>query len=147
MSQYDGSVYGRPRVAKGFTQEKAAELVGVSVESIRAYECGIRVPPDQVVIRMVEVYDAPHLAYQHLRNAQEVARLYLPQIQEGVNLEAMVLRLQKEIRDFIRVQDELIDITCDGEISAEEWPRFKKILKELDDINTAIMTMRFNIRE
>ena len=40
--------YARYRRAAGITQERAAELIGCSVESIKAYETGIRLPPEYV---------------------------------------------------------------------------------------------------
>ena len=38
------NIYKNARRAAGFTQEAAAEQLGLSVESIRAYETGQRVP-------------------------------------------------------------------------------------------------------
>ena len=53
------NLYKRARCATRLTQEGAAELLDISVESIKQYEGGRRVPPDEVVARMVEVYRLP----------------------------------------------------------------------------------------
>ena len=68
------------RESAGITQEKAAELIDISVESLRAYESGKRIPPGDVVIRMVDICDARYLAYRHLK-AEKAGCKYLPDIE------------------------------------------------------------------
>lgn len=141
------NIYQRAREAAGLTQERAAELIDVSVESIRAYEGDRRIPPDMVAMSMVEVYGTQHLAYQHLKNSAEVARRYLPDISEKTDIPSMILRLHKEVNDFLPLRDSLIEITYDGDISDEEMPRFNAIMKELDDIFAAILAIKFREKE
>jgi len=74
MQNNNGLIYKTPRIIIGYTQEVAAELLYVSVESVRAYELGKTVPGNDVVIRMCEVYRCPGLAYQHLLYSSEIAR-------------------------------------------------------------------------
>lgn len=113
----------------------------MSVESVRAYESGRRIPPDDVVIRMIEVYDAQYLAYQHLKTSAAVGQKYLPDVQIR-DLPSAILRLQKEVTDFLKRRDQLVDITCDGVVSAAEKPQYDRIMKELDDIVAAIMSLK-----
>ncbi|KIL06616.1 transcriptional regulator [Clostridium botulinum] len=142
MVQEYRNIYQIARESTGLTQEKACELLDVSVDSVRAYEGGKRVPPDRVVIKMIEIYNAQYLAYQHLKTSAEVGQKYLPNI-EIKELPLAMLRLQKEVSDFIKLKDEMIEITCDGIIDDEEKPRWAKIMKELDDVVEAIMALKF----
>lgn len=48
------NIYQAAREAAGMTQERAAELIGLSVESIRSYETEKRIPADETVIKMAE---------------------------------------------------------------------------------------------
>lgn len=136
------NIYQIARESTGLTQEKASEHLDISVDSLRAYEGGKRIPPDHVVIKMIEIYNTQYLAYQHLKTADEVGRTYLPNI-EIRELPSAILRLQKEVTDFLKVKDEMIEITCDGIIDKEEKPRWDAIMKELNDIMDAIMTLKF----
>ncbi len=122
MSQEYRNIYQIARESAGITQEKAAELIDVSVESIRAYESGKRIPPDKIVIKMIEIYDARYLAYQHLKTSAEVGQAYLSDV-ELKDLPTAILRLLKEVTDFVNLRDEVIDITCDRIISPEEKER------------------------
>ena len=138
------NIYQTARESSGYTQEKASELIGISVESIRAYETGRRIPPTHIVVQMVDVYNVQHLAYQHLKNADDIANLYLPDVNVA-NMSAAVLRLLKEVSDFVGRQQELIEITCDGIIDEEERPRFDAIMCELNDIVQAYFTLKFSV--
>lgn len=142
MPQEYLNIYQTARRAAGITQERAAELLGISVESVRSYESGARIPPDDAVVRMADVYCTQFLAYQHLRASAEIARTYMPEVEAG-DLATAILKLQKEVNDFLKCREDLLDITCDGIISEDERPRWEQILKELDDINAAIMALKF----
>ena len=61
MSGKRPNIYKTARRGTGYTQETAAELLSVSVESVRAYENGYRVPPDDIVEQMALCYDPPCL--------------------------------------------------------------------------------------
>ncbi|NRT32410.1 transcriptional regulator with XRE-family HTH domain [Clostridium beijerinckii] len=142
MVQEYRNIYQIARESKGLTQEKASELMDISVDSLRAYEGGKRVPPDRVVIMMIEIYDTQYLAYQHLKTSAEVGKKYLPNI-ELTELPLAILKLQKEVADFIKCKDIMIQITCDGIIDDEERPQWNQIMKELDDVVEAIMALKF----
>lgn len=134
------NVYQSARTSSGLTQERAAELIGVSVESVRAYEGGGRIPTDETVIRMVEIYGTQFLAYQHLRSKSEIARTYMPDIRPK-DIPAAILSVLKEINDLLACRDDLISIGCDGKISQDELGRWNGIMKEFDDAKKAIMTI------
>lgn len=136
------NIYQLSRESAGYTQEKAAELIGISVESLRSYELDKRIPPDKSVIKMIEIYDARYLAYQHLKTSAEVGQKFMPDV-NLTDIPTAILKLQKEVNDFLKLKDDLLDITCDGIIDNDEKPRWETILKELDDITNAIMSVKF----
>lgn len=136
------NIYQVARESAGYTQEKSSEMMGISVESLRSYELDKRIPPDKTVIKMIEIYDTRYLAYQHLKTAAEVGQKFMPEV-NLTDISTAILKLQKEVNDFLKLKDDLLDITCDGVISEDEKPRWETILKELDDITNAIMSVKF----
>ena len=87
------NIYKTARSAAGLTQEAAAERLGLSVERIRAYETGQRIPPNEAVERMVILYNAQHLAYQHLRETNELYNRIVPALEDRDLIQtAVVLR-------------------------------------------------------
>lgn len=66
MQQNYRNISQTGRRIAGMTQERWAEALGISVESVRLYESGRGMPSDDVVTRMVEVSGTPVLGYWHL---------------------------------------------------------------------------------
>ena len=54
MQESCGNIYRDARRTAGLTQERWAELLGLSVEAVRLYEGGKNLPSDEVVLRMAE---------------------------------------------------------------------------------------------
>lgn len=127
------SIYQTARESCGMTQEKAAELIGVSVESLRAYENNRRIPPTATVISMVDVYGVQFLAYQHLRHVNEIADKLLPDF-DTKNIAEAVLTLVKEMSEAEKLIPTLISVASDGVIDDDERPVWEKIKKEFGDV-------------
>lgn len=134
------NIYQVARESAGFTQEKAAELLELSVESLRSYEVDRRIPSNRTVAKMVDIYATKYLAYQHLK-ATELGEA-IPSI-NITNLPSAVLKIQKEMNDFLKCREDLIEITCDGIISEDEKERWNEIMKEMDDVMNAMMSIKF----
>lgn len=135
--------YARYRRAAGFTQERAAELIGCSVESIKAYETGLRLPPEAAVVTMCDVYGAPTLAFEHLRAASELGAVVVPEVQP-VPLAQAVCELIRAIRTLEKENSDdcLLSIAADGRVDELEEEALWAILADLEDVVEAAMTLR-----
>lgn len=142
MSCYDTNIYKVARLKAGKTQEGAAEALGISVESLKAYESYSRLPPAGVVDRMCVVYDALYLAYQHNRIASGDVKV-IPEI-EVLDLPRASIRLINRVIQFAekRRDRELLTIAEDGVISPEERPLYEEIVAELDGLIQAAMELK-----
>lgn len=138
------NIYKNARKVAGLTQERAAEMLGISIRSLADYELGVRIPPNSIVNDMVMCYNSQLLGVQHLRNSGAAARALLPDVQQ-MRLPEAVLCLIDAIYDFAddKMDRELIDIARDGIISAEERPRFKLIDEKLNNIISAAIAVRY----
>jgi len=139
MNATGTNIYKFARLASCFTQEQASDMMGISKRSLIAYEVYERVPSDEMVHRMIKVYNTKYLAYLHLKQNSDLGR-YLPELNFG-ELSQCVLRLQKEIRDVNRMSDRIVDISMDGYVSEIESRDWLKILKELDEMAGAAWTL------
>lgn len=137
------NIYQIARCAKGLTQERAAELIDVSVESVRAYESGRVIPPTSVVLHMIDVYEHPVLALQHLRNSSDLADGLLPDLKDGTTLSEAVLGLLSSMDEFAEIEKDLRSIAKDNIIDETERPRFDRALSILQNAADAIMAVRF----
>lgn len=142
MSLYNTNIYKTARIKAGITQEAAAEAIGISVESLKAYESYSRLPPNRVVDLMCIVYDALYLAYQHNRISSgeikvvpEVQVLDLPRA--SIQLINKVIRFAEQHRDR-----ELLQIAEDGVIDANERALFDEIMADLDELVRAALELK-----
>ena len=138
------NIYKAAREAAGYTQERAAEMLGISETSIRAYETGNRIPPAEGVALMMDAYNSQYLAVQHLRSSAELARNVLPDV-EQMRLPEAVMELVDAIYQFADAHRDrqLISIAKDGVIDENERPEFDAIATELQKIVKAAMAVRY----
>lgn len=137
------NIYKTCRKAAGLTQEAAAERLGISVESLRAYEGGQRIPPNEVVELMVILYNAQHLAYQHLRETNAMYGRVVPEVPQCSVLEASA-RLTNRIYAFAdsHADRRLMRMAEDNVIDQTERLEFDAILEELQEIVEAALALR-----
>lgn len=146
--QNNCNIYQRARNIRGLTQERAAELLGISVRSLADYEAGVRFPPDKVATQMVDIYDSQLLAVQHLRQSAALACGVIPDVPELCFSQA-VLNLIDTVYKFAdsKMDRELIDIARDGIISEEERPRFDHIMEQISNITSAAFALMCSHRD
>lgn len=139
------NIYRNARKAAGLTQERWAEVLGLSVEAVRQYETGVILPRDEVVLRMAEVAGQTIVCYWHMLNKSRVAAEILPDV-DDVSLPQAVLQLLRRMRDFDRRHrlDELLNIAEDGVVDETERPDFDAIVSELMEMFAAAMQVRFS---
>lgn len=143
-----GNMYGRYRRAAGLTQERAAELLDCPVRTLANWEAGTYLPPDDKVLLMVDVYQAPTLAIEHLRSRSAMAAELLPEVSQR-SLPEAALALLAAIKEFsIEENDlELMKIAADGRVSGEEKKRYAYIMAKLMDIVDAAYELRMSTWE
>lgn len=135
MDQRCPNLYQRARLSTGLTQERAAELLGLSPESLKQYEGGKTVPKDETVARMVEVYRLPWLALEHAQATDTLG--VMPEV-EPRPLPLASIALRNRLHDATGRLDALLRIAEDGIIDDKERPEFDDIVQELRETMTAI---------
>ncbi|EGT5475433.1 TPA: helix-turn-helix transcriptional regulator [Clostridioides difficile] len=142
LQQYQ-NIYQKARENTNLTQEKASELLDISVESLRAYENDKRIPPNTVVAKMVSIYNNNLLGYEHVRRTTEAGVMFLPKL-ELRSLSNITLKLHKEIKDYLKKEDDFIDIVEDDVINEEEEEIWDDVMQELEDIFKSILILKLS---
>ena len=131
MEQLYGNIYRNARRAAGLTQERWAEFLGISVDSVRDYETGLRCPPDELLLQMADISGMKILPYWHLSQKSRLGSEILPEVEEK-RLPEAVLALLVQLSDFRENEmQELTRIAADGKISPEERKIFQRCLGQL----------------
>lgn len=145
MAVDDRNIYQAARKSAGLTQEAAAERLALSVESLRAYETGQRLPGSDIVGTMCLVYNTQYLGVQHLQRSGHLLPDCLKKVQPGLPLEAGTLRLVNRWLSFAGKHrcDQLLSIAEDGKVDEAERPQFEEILSELSELVKATMELMY----
>lgn len=141
MEQKPRNIYKTARKVAGLTQERWAEAVGVSVDSIRGYETSAVVPADETVRAMAEISGLSPLAYWHLCNKSALAADTLPEV-EQLPLPQAVVQLLDAINDFNSEPVNLVRLAADGKISIDESTDWERIINRLDDVVKAAIQVK-----
>ena len=134
------NIYKNARKSAGFTQEKASQLLNVSVDSLRDYEQSQRPVPSDVASAMCDVYQAPYLAVQHLRLTSDLGKRVVPEIQLKDLPEAVLAAVQR----FCAKREAMVEIAADGQIAESEQAEWDEIMCLANDLNVAMNNMRFS---
>lgn len=148
MPEENRNIYQTARQSAGLTQEAAAERLAVSVESLRAYENGYRVPANDIVARMAVTYNNLMLGYNHCLNTNSLMASIVPELEERSLLELAV-------RIAVRVERlagnggarRLLEIFEDSAISPEEQADFDRLWPDLREIIRAGLELDILCRE
>ena len=122
------NLYQRARKATYFSQEEAAELLGLSAESMKQYESGRRTPSDDTVHRMAELYNLPWLELEHAKATDRLGVL------PDVHIQPLPTASITLANRFRRASDQiytLLEIAEDGIIDERERPEFDAIVADL----------------
>ena len=137
------NIYKICRKSTWLTQEAAAELLGISVESLRAYETGQRVPPDDVVSLMADLYSTMHLIVWHARAKNDMYKRVVPEVRPKSLLQAAVT-FNNRMEDFFLAGKlrRLLRIVEDNIVDPTEQEEYNAIMAELRGINGAEIELR-----
>lgn len=133
------NIYAIARQDSGMTQEAAAAELFVGVSSLRRYETGVCLPPDEVVLAMIDLYNAPWLALPHMRARCDTLPV-IPEVKVQ-QLPVAVIQLYNRTVAFAEKHrtEQLMQIADDGIIDDQERPQFEEIADELNGIVAAAL--------
>lgn len=144
MPDNDKTIYKICREQAGYTQEQAAELLGVSVRMLCRYESGEAAVPNDVVDGMVRLYNDNYLAVAHLRSGSAAAAQLLPDVEFNCSIQTAAMRLFNTMAAFLsrRPDLQLLQIAEDGVIDDAERLELDVILDELGALNKVFTEIR-----
>lgn len=144
MRDKSGNIYYNARHTAGVTQERWAEMLGVSVSTVQQYEAGTITPEDDIVLSMADLSGLQILGTWHLRRKSMVAAELLPEVQR-LPLAQAVVQLLAAIRDVDERhhEDALLRIAADGRVDPDEEARFKAIVRDLQPLIQAALQIDF----
>ena len=143
MESESRNIYKNARRTAGLTQERWAESIGCSVESVRIYEAGTQLPSDEIVRAMAEISGLTPLAYWHLCRKSALAEEELPEVRR-LPLPQAVLELVCVLDEISQVHGDMIRAAADGKISMDEADAWRQIRARLDGLIRAALQVKYS---
>ena len=128
------------RETAGLTQEQAAEVLHVSVRQLSDYENSKQRVPDEMVSSMAEQYNAPLLAWYHLKYNHPLGK-FLPDLQEPRTNGDMAFQAILAKDELDPAVDDIKKIVSDGIVDESEQAAFRECIKRMRDVNGKIFSV------
>ena len=135
MAERYPNLYQRARKEAGMTQEQAAEALSVSVETVKAWEQGQRVPRPEDAERMMAAYGTEWLGLAY--TSATCGRLGAVPAVDPRELPEAVLALINRATELADDYRRLMRIAEDGVIDEREAPEFGRIAENIRDVIAA----------
>lgn len=143
------NIIQRARNGKGLTQEALAEIAGCSVDSVRAWESGVRNCPIDMLGKLGEILSAPWLTGVYLREQSTSLDALIPAFTIGRPLPEAAAEYISNVLDFVdnKFDRALLRMVADGHIDDVESEIFERIMETGEAITVAYYEMRFAARK
>lgn len=132
--------YQTCRVASGFTQEQAVEFLGVSIRMLSSYENGHAPVPEDIVKRMVEVYNSPSLAWVHIKNTSTLGE-YLPEVIPPQSYSDMAFQLILAKDDLDPAVKLIKTVLRDGHVDSEKQEDYQTAIEQIKTVNAKLFSV------
>ena len=113
------------------SREGAAEALLVDPRTLAAYELGERSVPSDILLRMVDIYNAPGLLQSYCAQECLIGRALNKQSPNATSLSQVAVQVYLQSIDTIKIHDQLATIVADGEISDSESDTLEDIVRQL----------------
>lgn len=127
MSRDCKNLYQEYRIAAGYTQEQASDLLHIGLRTLSGYETGDKVPCD-IVVKMADIYEDETILLRHISTCP-IGKKLLGECHAG-NLQERALYARTEIADVVDLDRGISLAARDGKITPDELPFWKKAMKE-----------------
>lgn len=143
MASMGTNLYASCRRRTGMTQEAWAEKLNISVENVKRYETGVRIPLIPVVLQMSDLSGDKSVRYKYLVQVSKALGV-LPDIDDA-GLQTATIRLMNRMAHFAaKARDrQLMEIAEDGIVSADEGPLYAEIMGELSGLIAASFQLEY----
>lgn len=139
--------YQLAREELGWTRSKASEVLEtISDERIEKIENEKSYPhPDEVAL-MADIYRRPELCNYYCSHECALGMNRVKEV-ELKGIEEITLNIISTINRLSKQKDDLIDIAVDGEITEDEYQRFKVIHSQLENLEASINSLKLWVQK
>ena len=138
MNNSSSNIYKNARLRSGLKRDPAAEELNIDVRTLDKYESLIGNPPQDIVRKMCDLYNYPYLAWQHIKKTP--LGDMLPDLTEDT-FQGATLSVVSDINSVNEILNEIVQIACDGKVTADERPAWQRSKKKLIKLTSSLLSL------
>lgn len=136
------NIYQLSRESLELTREQASTLLEyISADRIEKIENERSLPHPEEVLTMAQCYKAPNLCNHYCSKECPIGQQYVPEVKMK-DLSQITLEMLNSLNSLVKAKDRFVEITVDGQISADEYQDFATIQKQLSQISLTVDTLQ-----
>lgn len=116
----------------GCSQERLADELGISRQTVSKWELGLSIPDAENIVALSNFFKV---------STDFLLKDYTP-VSDEKNLDRIVIEFLNSAADLDKISKELVDIARDGIVDEEEKLRLYDMIKTVDDIIPAISEIK-----
>lgn len=116
----------------GCSQERLADELGISRQTVSKWELGLSIPDAENIVALSNFFKV---------STDFLLKDYTP-VNDEKNLDRIVIEFVNSAADLDKISKELVDIARDGIVDEEEKLRLYDMIKTVDDIIPAISEIK-----
>lgn len=142
------TIYQQCREALDLTREQAAEKTDylLSADKIEKIENERVYPHPEDVLEMSKCYNAPDLCNYYCSHECPIGQVYVPEVKIK-DLSQITLEMLYSLDQLDKERQKLVEITVDGQITADEMEDFKRIDERLSQISMTIDSLKLWVQK
>ena len=141
------NIYQISREALELTRDKASELLEfMSADRIEKIESEKSLPHPEEILAMAECYKTPSLCNYYCSHECPIGQEFVPEV-KAKELSQITLEILSSLNTLEQEKNRLIEITVDGEITADERKDFEHINDQLSQISSTIDSLQLWVRQ
>ena len=123
------------------SREGAAEETGIDRTRLARIEAGVLVPYPEEILMMAHTYLAPQLCNHYCANLCPLGKKTIPPC-ELLQIDRLALKVMSAMQGASCVQQIILEIAGDGQITQDEVPQLEQVMKNLEAMERASMELR-----
>ena len=125
------------------SQQEACALLEISDPStLSKFENGVKIPSEDIVVRMLSVYDDPFIGYMYLKECTQIGEMLLPNVLLS-ELDNLALNFQNEFEDVSSIRRDILAMARDNVIDEDEKSQWNGVIqKEVSELLSVLIPLR-----
>lgn len=142
MNCQSGAICKKARIRSNIIADNASLELNLSSRMLGRYEAGEYVVPEDILLKMAELYNDPLLPWNYWAASSLVAQCYGIKPIDDANFSAVALRVVNGLNKLSNKREDFAEIVADEKIELKEKVEFEEISAMIENLSRGVTFLR-----